>query len=140
MADLDNLVVTVGGDISDLQTAFDQIPAAAQAAADAVQDAFAGQTDLFSDVGAQAQQAFAAVPEAAATAAQARVLNFLLYFLRRHLVQGLTEALISTRMLIALEAESLAIRRYCLGKWSFRRHRYLHSSRIPSIFAASRLP
>ena len=76
----------------------------------------------------------------AATAAQARVLNFLLYFLRRHLVQGLAEALISTRMLIALEAESLAIRRYCLGKWSFRRHRYLHSSRIPSIFAASRLP
>ena len=69
MADLDNLVVTVGGDISDLQTAFDQIPAAAQAAASAVQDAFAGQTDLFSDVGAQAQQAFAAVPEAAATAA-----------------------------------------------------------------------
>jgi hypothetical protein len=71
VADLDNLVVTVGGDISDLQAAFDQIPEAAQTAAAAVQDAFAGQTDLFSDIGTQAQEAFAAVPEAAATAAQA---------------------------------------------------------------------
>jgi hypothetical protein len=69
VADLDNLVVTVGGDISDLQAAFDQIPEAAQTAAAAVQDAFAGQTDLFSDIGTQAQEAFAAVPEAAQAAA-----------------------------------------------------------------------
>lgn len=61
MADLDSLTVTVGGDISGLQAAFDQIPAAAQTAADSINSAFSQEDAAFGTIAEQAQAASEAI-------------------------------------------------------------------------------
>ncbi len=67
MADLDNLTISVGGDISGLQTAFDQIPAAAETAAAGVQGAFADLDSAFVTVEQQAKSASDAISEMGGT-------------------------------------------------------------------------